>query len=200
MKKPLEIKVVIPDSGVLISLAHGGLLDVLLNFADNVSLAITDVVNFEATRKTELFDAKRIKEFISNNSNRVMIEHTGFHEQIRRAEIDPDFPLPPDVGELSIYGYINSLRSKLPLIPTLVIFEDNWFVDNQQGPRPSNTHLLSLAAFLRYLEKVVPNFSFDDAMDQIRNTRPLVNAIEIDDPAENEATSTKTIWKSAIKH
>ncbi len=191
----MPIRLVIPDSGVLISLAHGHLLDALFSFADDVRLTVTDVVHYEATRRTDLSDAGRIKEFLKRNANRIKVDATGLHKLIEQAIENPAIELPDDMGEISIYGYINALRQDEPGIPVLVLvlLEDEWLLKNQYT-RPRNTHLLSLAAFLKFLEKAIPGFSFDDAMDRIRNTRPRVNAIEKDIPASNVTT-----WKSKIR-
>lgn len=188
MSKKLEIQLVIPDSGVLISLAHGDLLDVLFSFTDDVRLEITDVVEFEVTRKSDLFDAKRINAFLSKHAGRIKVAETSFHDFL-----DPNKKLPANIGEVSIYGYINDIRRHEPGIPTLIIFEDKWFVDNQYN-RPRNTHLISLTAFLKFLENVVPSFSFDEAMNRIRHTRPTAAATEIDIPADS-----RTAWKPKIR-
>jgi hypothetical protein len=189
----MPIRLVIPDSGVLISLAHGHLLDALFSFADDVRLTVTDVVQFETTMRTDLIDATRIKSFLKRNANRITVDATGFHKLIEQAIENPAIELPKNFGEISIYGYINDIRQDEPGIPVLVLFEDEWFIKNQYA-RPRNTHLLSLAAFLKFLEKANPDFSFDDAMDRIRNTRPGVNAVEKDIPA-----SSVTNWKSRIR-
>ena len=187
------IRLVIPDSGVLISLAHGDLLDTLFSFSDDVRLTVTDVVQYEATQRIDLIDASRIKEFLKRNAARIKVDATGFHKLIEQAIENPAIELPENIGEISIYGYINDIRQNEPGIPVLVLFEDEWFLKNQYT-RPRNTHLLSLAAFLKFLEKAIPGFSFDDAMDRIRNTRPGVNAIEKDIPA-----SSVTTWKSKVR-
>lgn len=187
------VRLVIPDSGVLISLAHGHLLDALFSFSDDVRLTVTDVVQYEATLRTDLIDACRIKQFLKRNAYRIKVDATGFHKLIEQAIADPAIELPKNIGEISIYGYVNDIRQDEPGIPVLVLFEDEWFLKNQYT-RPRNTHLLSLAAFLKFLEKAIPGFSFDDAMDRIRNTRPGVNAIEKDIPA-----SSVTTWKSRIR-
>ena len=189
----MPIRLVIPDSGVLISLAHGHLLDALFSFSDDVRLTLTDVVQYEATMRTDLIDASRIKEFLKKNGDRIKVDATGFHKLIEQAIENPAIELPKNIGEISIYGYVNDIRQDEPGIPVLVLFEDEWFLKNQYT-RPRNTHLLSLAAFLKFLEKAIPGFSFDEAMDQIRNTRPRVNAIEKDIPA-----SSATTWKSKIR-
>lgn len=192
-KKP--IRLVIADSGVLISLAHGQLLDALFSFSDDVRLTITDVVQFETTKRTDLVDATRIRQFLEKNADRIRVDATGFHKLIEQALENPAIELPKNIGEISVYGYINDIRQDEPGIPVLVLFEDEWFLKNQYA-RPRNTHLLSLAAFLKFLEKVIPGFSFDGAMDRIRNTRPLVNAIEQDIPASSATISKSRVRKS----
>lgn len=187
------IRLVIPDAGVLISLAHGDLLDALFSFTDDVRLTVTDVVKYEATLRTDLSDANRIREFLTRNARRIKVDATGFHKLIEQAIENPAIELPNNIGEISIYGYINAIRQDEPGIPVLVLFEDEWFLKNQYT-RPRNTHLLSLAAFLKVLEKKVPGFSFNGAMDRIRNTRPGVNAIERD-----IAASGATTWKSKLR-
>ena len=173
----MPVRLVLPDSGVLISLAHGQLLDALFSFSDDVRLTVTDVVQYEATMRTDLIDASRIKEFLKRNTDRIKVDATGFHKLIEQAIENPAIELPKNIGEISIYGYVNDIRQDEPGIPVLVLFEDEWFLKNQYT-RPRNTHLLSLAAFLKVLEKTIPGFSFDDAMNRIRNTRAGVNPIE----------------------
>ena len=51
LKKSRRIEIVIADAGPLISLARADALETLLVFKDNVSLVITDFVEFEVTRK-----------------------------------------------------------------------------------------------------------------------------------------------------
>ena len=192
--KLVEVQLVVPDTGILISLAHGNLLDILLNFAKKVNLTVTDVVEFESTRKADMFDAERIKDFLHRNSNRINVAPTSFHEYIERAKKDPNIPRIPDMGEISIYGFINGLRSEIPGIPTIVLFEDNWFIRNQ-AHRPTSTHLVSLWAFLKYAEQVIPEFSFDVAIDKIKNTRPDVNLVDFDSPGLNDSEGIETVWK-----
>lgn len=194
VKRYTDIQVVIPDTGILISLAHGNLLDVLLNFADEVHIVLTDVVEFESTRKVEMFDADRIRTFLEFNKERIRIEPTGFHSLLEMAKKDGNIPLPEDIGELSIYGCINNIRNAQKQIATLVLFEDGWFARNQYT-RPSMTHLVSLTAFLKYAEQVIPGFSFDDAISKIRHTRPGVSLVHIDSAGENLLTESKTAWK-----
>ena len=196
--KLAEVRLVVPDTGILISLAHGNLLDVLLNFAEKVDLVITDVVEFESTRKADMFDAERIKDFFKQNSKRISVEPTSFHDYIEGVKKNPDTPRIPNIGELSIYGFINEIRNEIPGIPTLVLFEDNWFKKNQ-AYRPTSTHLVSLVVFLKYAEQVIPDFSFDEAINKIKNTRPDVNLVDFDSPGLNDSEGVETVWKPTYK-
>jgi hypothetical protein len=101
---------VIPDSGVLISLAHGHLLDALFSFSDDVRLTLTDVVQYESTLRTDLVDASRIRQFLKRNAARIKVDATGFHKLIEQAIENPAIELPKNIGEISIYGYINDIR------------------------------------------------------------------------------------------
>jgi hypothetical protein len=159
-KKLEKVRLVIPDAGILITLAHGDMLNILLEFADDVHILTTDLVEFEVTRRADLFDAKKITEFFANNKGRIHIESTGYEDIIQTAKANPDMKLPPDIGETSIYGYVNNIRRELPGITTLVLFEDNFFVTNELGARPTMVHLVSMASFLTYAEQVIPNFLY----------------------------------------
>lgn len=197
-KKLAEVSLAVPDTGILISLAHGNLLDTLLNFAEKVDLMITDVVEFEATRKSDMFDAQRVRDFLEQNRARIKVEPTSFHDYLEGAKKNPDTPRIPNIGELSIYGFINQIRNDVPGVPTVVLFEDNWFIKNQ-AYRPTSTHLVSLVAFLKYAEEVIHDFSFEDAIKRIKNTRPDVNLVDFDSPGLNDSEGIETVWKSTYK-
>jgi len=194
-KKLVKVRLVIPDAGILISLAHGDLLNILLEFADDVYIRTTDVVAFEVTRRSDLFDANRIAEFFAKNKDRITIESTGYEDIIKAVKDNQSIKLPPDIGETSIYGYVNNIRRELPGIPTLVLFEDNWFVKNEEGVRPTMVHLVSMVSFLTYAEQVIPNFSCNEAIAKITNTRPSINLVRIDSPGKNSAIEEETTWK-----
>ena len=60
-----RIRIVIPDAGVLISLAAGGLLDLMMTFRPGVQVVITDVVEYEVTRRTDTANAMTIRSFVA---------------------------------------------------------------------------------------------------------------------------------------
>ena len=110
----------------------------------------TDVVLFEATRKRDLFDAQRIRAFVERNSQRIKLGQTCFLDLLAQAEKNPSLKLPENLGEVSIYSYIDSFGQLSPSIHTFIVLDDKWFLDNQ-FTSPRNTHLLSLTAFLRIM-------------------------------------------------
>lgn len=93
--------------------------------ADDVRLTLTDVVAYEATLRTDLADAERIRTFLKKHTARITVDATGFHQ---------------------------------------------------------------------LLEQVIPGFSFEDAMDRIRHTRPGVPAQETDIPA-----ASGTVWQPRLR-
>ena len=66
-----SIRLVVPDSGVLISFAESDLLDLLTVFHPHVDLVITDVVEYEVTHRIDIENAQRIRAFLSKNEGRI---------------------------------------------------------------------------------------------------------------------------------
>lgn len=190
------VRVVIPDSGVLISLAKAGLLELLVVFRPNVEIVITDVVEYEVTRRLDKSDAKIIRDFLTRNQSRVRIDETSFAPLLAKTRASAEDLLPADVGELSVYSYIRSARVENPGVPTLVLFEDDWFVGNAISIRPGNIHLLSTFAFIKGLEKLQPKFSSSAALKLILKARPTVNRVVVDESAPKILEGTE--WKPAV--
>lgn len=77
------IRIFVPDTGPSISLAMGDALDLLLLLSTDVRLILTDVVEYEAThRSEELDDAKKLKYFLAVHADRIDIKGT-FLENLR---------------------------------------------------------------------------------------------------------------------
>src|ERR1017187_3030208 len=130
MRKP--IRIFIPDSGPLISLAMGDALDLLLLLSADVRLIITDVVKYEATHRSEdLEDAKILKDFLVAHADRIEVSETYFgklalEDLERKCGNGESASLPRDAGEISITSLIINLRTFNPGDPTLVLMEDSW--------------------------------------------------------------------------
>jgi hypothetical protein len=77
MTRQQAIRVVLPDTGPLISLALGESLDLLLAVASDVRLVLTDVVEFEAThRADDLPDARALRAFLRSHADRIEVMPT----------------------------------------------------------------------------------------------------------------------------
>lgn len=129
------MKLIIPDFRVLNQLLLTGRMYLLLP-----RFTITDVAEFRANSQAMAF--------ILEHTDAVAVKRTGFSEQIRRAKADPNFPLPADISELSIYSFLNEIARAKPDAQTLVILDDSWFDRNQAGTMPPGVQLLMLAEFL----------------------------------------------------
>ena len=160
-----KIRIVLPDTGPLITLAHANALEVLLAFdAQQVQLVVTDMVEFEATRhRSTREDAQRISDFLEKHAGRIVIEKTVFgqmaisaariYERYTESQQLRDFyatsnmpapsPLAPNSGELSINSYVSELIGQPPGPPCLVIAEDDFFLRSTPGALPGNAHIIS---------------------------------------------------------
>ena len=201
MKK--RIRIFIPDTGPLISLAMGDALDLLLLLSNDVRLILTDVVNYEAThRSEELDDAKKLKDFLVVNAARIEIESTFFGklalEDLKRKE-DRGEPatLPRDAGEISINSLILSLRTFNPGEPTLVLMEDSWF-EAMIYSLPGNVHLLSTSALLDGLQDLGLIQSAAEIRLRIQAKKPSIKLLaSIDREAEKIPEGTE--WRSSFR-
>ena len=71
------IKIVLPESGPLISLALGESLDLLLSFSAEVRIVLTDVVEYEVTQRADdLPDALAIRSFLAQHAGRIEVIST----------------------------------------------------------------------------------------------------------------------------
>jgi hypothetical protein len=187
MNNKRPIRIVLPDTGPLISLALGAALDLLLLVSDDVRIVVTDVVEFEATHRADRYaDAAVIKAFLRDHADRLEVLPTtigtlALGDLGRRALAGEQVSLPKDLGELSITNFVISLRTINPGEPMLVIVEDDWFAANAYSV-PGNVHLLSTSAWLDGLEALDlipsaaavrariqaarPNFKSDFLLDQ----------------------------------
>ena len=179
VKRP--IRIVLPDAGPLISLALGNALDLLLLAADDVRLVVTDVVEFEATHRSDQYaDAVIIRKFLREHAQRVEVLPTtigtlALGDLRRRALAGEQVRLSKDLGELSITNFVISLRTVNPGDPMLVIIEDDWFSANSFSV-PGNVHLLSTSAWLDGLEALGQIPSAAAVRAQILAARPNFRA------------------------
>jgi hypothetical protein len=197
------IRVVLPDSGPLISLARASALDLLLTFQEGIRIVLTDVVEFEVTHRNEDFpDAAVIKQFISDNRDRIEVLPTtvgslALNDLKNKLQSGQSASLPKDMGELSVTSFIISMRTINPGEPTLVILEDDWFESNVYGV-PGNVHLLSTSAWLDGLEEMKVIASAAELRAQIQLTRPNFRSSHLLDQ-EVEKIQEGTDWRSTVR-
>ena len=175
------IRIVLPDTGPLISLALGNALDLLLLASNDVRLVLTDVVEFEATHRSDRYaDAVIIQRFLQDHAQRLEILPTtigtlALADLKRRALAGEQVGLSRDIGELSITNFVISLRTVNPGDPMLVIIEDDWFAANAYSV-PGNIHLLSTSAWLDGLEALGQIPSAAAVRAKIQAARPNFRA------------------------
>ncbi len=214
-----KIKIVLPDTGPLITLAHANALEVLLAFdAEQVQLVITDMVDFEATRHRSTHeDAQRIADFIEKHAGRIIIEKTAFgqmaisaarvYERYTESQQLRDFyssnhmpapsPLVPNSGELSITSYVSELIGLPPGPPCLVIAEDDFFLRSTPGALPGNAHIISTATLLAKLEEINPRFKAKDILEAAQHYKGRdPNRSEVDKPAAK--VKGGSTWDTAV--
>lgn len=154
MTAPQSIRVFIPDAGPLISLAIADELNLLLTVAEDVRIVITDHVQWEVTRRSDLPDTDRIAAFLDSNAGRVEVVETTIGKMAKLAMQGGGAEIKrlKDLGELSISSAMIDMRKRNPGEPTLVLIEDEWF--GSHAAREGNAHLLSTSAWLDGLESV----------------------------------------------
>jgi hypothetical protein len=138
------IKIVIPDSGPLISLSHANALDLLFCFKSEVQVVLTDIVEYEITSERDRFpDAEKTFQFLSKYAGHVVTEKTTFGEAaLFRVKHDSNYQLPDDAGEVSIASFNINNNEK-----TIVLFEDHWFLDESRFK--SSTNRVSTSSFIK---------------------------------------------------
>jgi hypothetical protein len=197
------IRIVLPDAGPLISLAHGNALDLLLAVSDDVRIVVTDVVEFEASHRLDRYpDARAIRAFLQEHSGRIEVLPTtigslALGDLRRRSLAGEHVSLSKDLSELSIMNFVISLRTANPGDPMLVIVEDDWFMANSFAV-PGNVHLVSTSAWLDGLEAIGCIESAAAVRVRIQSGRPNYRAdLTVDREAKKIENGTE--WRSRFR-
>lgn len=213
------VRIVLPDTGPLITLAQADSLDLLLAFnPGKVRIVLTDLVEFECTRhRSDHPDAQRIADFLQRNAHRVEIQSTVYGQQVisgtrsyEAFQSDPKLQAayaaaglkpPPgpvaDSGEVSISGYVHQLIGQPPGPPCLIIAEDDYFLRASPGALPGNARIISTMAYLLELERLEPKFSAKAVMKQAAAFKDRVpNPAQVDTPAQK--ITGGAAWSGAI--
>lgn len=157
------IKIVVPDSGPINTLAAAGLLDLLLA-PKNATLVLVDAVVREIVSKSE-----ELAEFIEKNRGRIEVVSTEVESNIQKIFAAGMTPETKNAGESAISEFMLDQIDKVSeRCPALVIFED------KRMPRlranaffSENVHLITTAAYLRKLEESGIIESFDATWERV---------------------------------
>lgn len=209
---PARIRIVIPDTGPLISLAKADALDALLTFDETIRIVVTDFVEFEATRNRDNYpDAMAICDFLAGNAGRIEIQQTMFGQMVKQAALmrerydesplfrrqmeeqgiaPPEIPL--DSGELSIVSFANSLIESPPGIPILILAEDDYFL-RENAAAPGNAHIVSTRSFLEALERIGRIPSAESVWADVARNRAVTQKT-----VDRQAAKIQTEWQTAL--
>lgn len=165
-------RLLIPDSGPLFSLAAGNLLPLLAKF----NVGITDMVRDETINKgkakTASKEAQSLLEYYQANSAHISTFPTQVGSLIAaQKKLDPNYRLPPNLGELSIQSFLIELEMASPGARPVVLFEDSWFLRNAASLGKPYV-LLSTQAFLEYAQEKKWIQSAKEARLAISKARP----------------------------
>ena len=138
------IKIVIPDSGPLISLSHANALDLLFCFKSEVQVVLTDIVEYEVTSERDRFpDAEKTFQFLSKHAGHIVTIKTTFGDAaLFKLKMDSNYQLPDDAGEVSIASFNINNNEK-----AIILFEDHWFLEESRFK--SSTNRVSTLSFIK---------------------------------------------------
>ncbi|SJM90442.1 type II toxin-antitoxin system prevent-host-death family antitoxin [Crenothrix polyspora] len=179
------IKLIIADSGPLISLSMADALDLLLMFKPEVQVVLTDIVYHEVTAERDRYpDAQKTYQFLTKNAGHITIEETSYGQAVLfRVRSDPGYKLPPDAGEMSIASF-DAYQSEA----SIILFEDKWFLEPRRFK--SNTNLISTFAFIE-------NVFNRNLIDKKRYTEIITVLNTVERSALN--LDAKDDWKDSLQ-
>jgi hypothetical protein len=173
------IRLVIPDSGPLISLARIGRLDLIDRF--RCPILITDVVEMELLDgPPDAPDAPVFKDWLGGRGNRIQIVETSYGQLLRQNR-ELLALLPEDqqnaqrrrfkvknAGELSVREFSDEVRNRLaPQDSVLVLFEDQRVRTMSFG---DHVHMMSSWSLAKAIENLGLIPSAEELFDQIERT------------------------------
>ena len=186
-----QVVLLVPDADPLISLARGGVLDLLLRL--NLPIIIPDQVEFEVTRRDDLRDAQTIKTFCLDNPDRVQIFVTEVGSMAAERRAAGQTGRQRGLGEASIAETLNRLDEIVddPDAPVLLLFEDD-DVRRSSFVVPGNVHVLSTWSLLLGMEhrQLIP--PAQSVWDAIVSAGRIPAKTEVDKPGTTPAS--KTDW------
>lgn len=185
----MNIVVIVPDAGPLISLGRADRLALLLELGCPVY--VVDQVRFEVTKDKRFPDAVRIETFMRDHSAVVkeFVTAVGAGAATRRAAGEVR---QPGQGEAAIAEVLSRMEEITgdPDAPVLLLYEDS-DVRRKRFVLPDNVHVLSTWGLLLGLERrgLIP--SAQDVWRQIETAGRMPSSVDADVPGVTAAGSTR---------
>lgn len=164
-------KVIIGDSDILFSLAKSNELDLLLSFSDDVSIAITDYVEFEITQLIHNLESDQIRLFREDRPDKVSVMETDYGKMVKhgylqwQAYIDQDnfremyikegWAAPKKPMHSSSDSTIMLTKHFIQNTPedmVCLVVNDDYFIDGETSHSHNNFMLISCGFFMDWLK------------------------------------------------
>ena len=184
----MNVVLIIPDAGPLISLGKADSLEILLTLG--YPIYVVDQVRYEITRDKRFVDASRIEGFIRAHASIVheFVTAVGQAAASRRAAGETR---QPGQGEAAIAELLSRLDETTgdPDAPVLLLYEDS-DVRKSRFVLPPNVHLVSTWSLLLGLERKGLISSAQDIWAKIEAAGRTPSAISADLPGTTAAGLT----------
>jgi hypothetical protein len=184
----LNVVLVVPDAGPLISLGRADRLPVILSLG--LPVYVVDQVFFEVTQDKRFPDAERIERFVRTEACVHAFETAvGKAAAERRARGETR---QPGQGEAAIAEFLSRIEEITgnPDSPVLMLFEDS-DVQKRNFILPGNVHIISTWALLLGLQRKGLIASAQDIWDGIEAAGRHPSTVNIDQPSNVGPVRTK---------
>jgi len=198
----LPIRLVVSDSGPLISLAACGRLDLLLEFRRPVH--IPDVVKAECLRFPEKVGAATLAQWFEPDTCPAYIMPTpllvAWQQAVADEALNPNLHMSVGLGDAAIAWLLRQIQSyPQEQEPTLVLTEDGPFGDGVIRNDFPEVHVLSTRALLRTLENFGRIPSAQAILDDIAHAGRQLARYLADRPGR-PSPGTKTSWAEVLAY
>lgn len=199
-RRGLPVRVIISDSGPLISLAACDRLNLLLEFQRPV--LVLDVIKAECLRHPDKIGAATLAAWFDGPGCPVEIIPTPFlaawQQAVAEEEANPESHLSVGIGDGANAWALKQAQIDASIHqPTLVLTEDGPFGDGILRDRFPEVHVLSTRAFLRTLENFGRIPSAQAVLDEIAHAGRQLARYMADRPGR-PTPGAKTTWADVL--
>jgi hypothetical protein len=199
-RRGIPVRVIVGDSGPLISLAACDRLSLLCEFRNPVS--VPDVIRAECLRYPEKIGAVTLEEWFRPETCPAEIIATpilaAWEKAVAAETADPGLRLSDGLGDAAIAWVLRQAQLGIGLDgPTLVLTEDGPFGDSVLRSSFPEVHVLSTRAFLRTLENFHRIPSAQAVIGEIASAGRQLARYLADRPGY-PAPGTRTTWAEVL--